>query len=783
MRNCCLRFGLAIAVAMSATIVSAEVVKNVRARSMDDANADMSDVLAVVGVKVGEELTQENLSRDVKSLLDSSRYSAACAEVVKVDGGVDVVYVVRRRLRYQEPLAITGAKELSERKINKVSALQNGDYVDEPIVAKAAQAIKAEYQKNHYPDALVDFKIEPEGDSGFCKISFDVKEGERRKVVRYAFDGNASVDVKELRASFGDRPWYDPRGWFVDAPLTDLALEDARRAAEEVYHKKGYLDARIDFPVENKLGDGKSEMVFKVAEGDIYSVESTKVRGVTLFPAAELDRVANAALPTESVAGSDTLDAASRAICDYYGDRGYVDTQAKISRETIPGRPGRLALTFDIREGVRAKIGKIIIRGNTVTKDKVIRREIMVSPGDDYNATKVSRSQRRVKHLGYFEDVRFYTEKTGEEGVRDLVYEVDEKRTGSFMVGVGFSSVDNVIGFLEVQQSNFDILNWPNFTGGGQKARAGIELGDRRQTAEVEWSEPWLFDRPMALTVEAHRRLRWYDDYDEVRTGASVGLSYPVRIGRIGMRYTLEQVDMDDVDGGSWYSNPSGDGDSTPGGAKDNKYFKWQEDQYGGNLESVGRIYWTVDTRNNAFVPTKGVLSSVFGEMSEGGLGDNEFWHVGVNYKQWWTMPWGRHVFSLRGRYETVDAYSGDLPIYDRLFLGGPRTVRGAEYRDIGPKVFRGGDHAPIGGKSMLLITPEYTIPLFKAVRFALFSDIGSLSEDEFDADFSNVYMSVGCGLRIDIPGFPIRLDFAKAISEDDDYTDDEVFSFMIGFE
>ena len=783
MKNSYLRFIFAVVAIFGATAVSAEVVKNVRARSVDNANDDMSDVLAMVGVKAGEELTQENLSRDVKSLLDSSRFSAVNAEVAKVDGGVDVIYNVRRRLRYQEPLTITGAKELSERKIIKVSKLANGDYVDEPIVAKAVQAVKAEYCKNHYPDATVDFKIAPEGNSGFCKITFEINEGERRKVVRYMFDGNTSIETGELRASFGDRPWYDPRGWFTDAPLTDLALEDARRAAEEVYHRKGFLDARVEFPTENKLGDGKSEMVFKVVEGDLYSVDTTKVRGVTLFPVSELERVAATALPKDATAGSESLDAASRALCDYYGDRGYVDTQAKISRETVVGHPGRLALTFDVREGVRAKIGKIIIRGNTVTKDKVIRREIMVSPGEDYNAAKVSRSQRRVQNLGYFGDVRYYTEKTGEEGVRDLVYEVEEKRTGSFMVGVGFSSVDNVIGFLEVQQNNFDILNWPNFTGGGQKARAGIELGDRRQTAEVEWTQPWLFDRPMALTVEAHRRLRWYDEYDEIRTGASVGLSYPVRLGRLGFRYTLEQVEMDDVDGGSWYTSASGDGDSTPGGAKDNKYFKWQEDEYGGNIESVGRIYWTVDTRNNAFVPTRGVLSSVFGEMSEGGLGDNEFWHVGVNYKQWWTLPWGRHVLSLRGRYETVDAYSGDLPIYDRLFLGGPRTVRGAEYRDIGPKLFRGGDHAAIGGKSMLLITPEYTIPVFKAVRFAVFSDIGSLSEDEFAADFSDIYMSVGCGIRIDIPGFPIRLDFAKAISEDDDYTDDEVFSFMIGFE
>jgi outer membrane protein assembly factor BamA len=131
-----------------------------------------------------------------------------------------------------------------------------------------------------------------------------------------------------------------------------------------------------------------------------------------------------------------------------------------------------------------------------------------------------------------------------------------------------------------------------------------------------------------------------------------------------------------------------------------------------------------------------------------------------------------------------VDAYSGELPIYEKLFLGGPRTIRGVEYRDIGQKVYEvGGDYAPIGGQTMAMATAEYTVPVFKAVRLATFMDVGSLGEDAFDPELSDVCVSVGIGIRIDIPGFPIRFDFAKPVVEDDDYTDEEVFSFAIGFE
>jgi len=189
--------------------------------------------------------------------------------------------------------------------------------------------------------------------------------------------------------------------------------------------------------------------------------------------------------------------------------------------------------------------------------------------------------------------------------------------------------------------------------------------------------------------------MRWYDEYDEIRTGGAVGLSYPMQeidifgyklAGRVGLRYTLEQVQMDDVEKGWGYD---ADGDELEFGDDDRwdaekGYFRWQEDKYGDNLNSIFRLYWSEDKRNHPFFPTRGYQATIFGDASEGGVGDNEFYKVGANYKHWFELPWYKHVFSVRGRIETVDAYNGDLPVYERLFLGGPRSIRGVEYRDIG---------------------------------------------------------------------------------------------------
>lgn len=780
----------AVAVLAAGWSIGADnTVKEVKVRVLDQFGTDASDVLSFCNVKAGAELVQEALSKDVRALLDTGRFGYAGVELEKAADGVNVVYVVKRRYRFQEPLAIKGVDYFSESKIRKLSELKSGDYIDEPILTTKAGKIRDEYVKKYFPNVKIGAELKPiEGSAGFASVVFTIEEGERAKIRKFRFTNNPSVPEEDLRVSFGERPWYDPRGWFSDTPVSQQDLEDARQNAEDVYKDRGYLDAKVTSPVMEKVGKEKVDVVFDVSEGDVYKVESTAIRGVKLFPEGEV-LASSARLKAEDVAGRKTINDAAKDIRDYYGSRGYVDTAVRPVVETVPGKPGRMAITFDVREGELCYIRNIVIRGNNKTKDKVIRREVMVSPGEIMNEVRIEKSENRLKNLGYFANVRHYTESAqgAEAGKRDLVYEVEEQRTGNFMVGAGFSSVDSLVGFMEITQSNFDILNWPNFTGGGQKARLGLEMGSRRQTAEVSWTEPWFMDRPLALTVEAYRRMRWFDQYDEIRTGASAGLSYPVKVGRVGVRYTLEMVEMDDVDHHEWYLEDGSDSTPDTWDGDASKYFEYQKDEYSDNLNSVARMYWAHDTRDQAFVPTKGYQATVFGDVSEGAFGDNEFYKLGANHKQWFRMPWHKHVLSLRGRLETVDAYGDELPIYEHLFLGGPRTIRGVEYRDVGPKLFRdpgsSSSHAPMGGQTLALATAEYTIPVFKAVRFATFVDAGSLGEDAFDPQLSDFCLAAGVGIRIDIPGFPIRFDFAKPVNEDDSYTNDEFFSFAIGFE
>lgn len=785
---------LTLLVAAAAFVAGAEQVSSVRARVTDGFAGDTSDVLALVNVRTGSEYSAQKCSQDVRTLRDTGRFDMVNVEISHKDGGVDIVYVVKRKMRFVGPLAVSGNNFWGESKIQSLSGLVDGDYFDDASLAAAVKRVRVAYQKEFFPEVqIVPVKEKVVGAGNGVRLRFDINEGERMKVRKFNFAGNEHVTDYDLRASFGQFPWWNPFGWFTEVPATAGALADAREAIARVYRDRGYLDVDVSDPERYRQDDGKYMMLFTIKEGPIYTFGDFKVTGVTKFePTSVLSN--NVSAVTGEPAGEKTLNDAAHEIELYYGSRGLADTQVVAKRIANAKDPTVLDVVFDVTEGVPVIIGDVKIRGNDITKDKVLRREIRLSPGDPLDEAIAERSQRRLENLRYFSKVRHYTETVAsadpEKGVpetRDLVYEVTEQSTGNFSVGVGASSVDSVYVTAEVQETNFDLFHPWRFAGGGQKGRISAQVGPRIQSYEIGFDEPWFLDRQLEFSSQLYRRMRWFDQYDVIRSGGSIGLSYPVKFlpnqrhafGRLGFRYTLEFIQFDDVEDEKFSLRQ---GETDP--AKIRPLFKDEQHDYDDAIESVFRIYWAVDTRDQFLVPTRGYKGMIFGDLA---LGDNQYWKLGFNYSHYFTVhkKWG-HVLNLRVRGETMDDLNDDIPIYDRLFLGGPRSVRGVEYREVGPRVWSGGGrkkHEAWGGKTLFMASAEYTIPIVKYLRFAMFTDLGSVGEDSFDPNFSDyLTWSVGCGLRLDLPNFPIRLDLATPI-ESPSETEDEVFSFSIGYD
>ena len=798
---------LLVLFALLGGVAYAADVVDVKVKALDGFGGDVGSVLNRCQTKAGGQYDPVTVSRDVVSLKDTGEFEDISADARKVAGGVEVTFVVRRKMRYLAPMKVVGCEFFGESRIAKESELKDGFLYGEGDLAAAAEKIRLAYLKKHFLDVKVKHVVRPLRGGNNCRVGFAIVEGPRQKISGFAFAGatrlesgrwwqsawwkpsEGGIAEQEVREAIGDYPWWNPVGWFGDSPVTEDQLAQCATKIEEVYRNHGYLDAKVSPPVRRPAGEGKVELVFQVEEGHRYRVGATSITGLTRYPEAVVRE--KSGLPASGeVAGAKALDDAAHriAVTVGSGDSGLADTRVDVKRIPRDGDPQTLDVVFAVTEGVPVVINEVVVRGNDYTMDKVIRREIALGPGDRMLEDRAERSQRRLENLDYFSRVRYYLEKT-DRGLdangaeyRNLVYEVEEKNTGSFMVGVGASSVDSVFVSGEITQSNFDLFSpgkW--FRGAGQKGRAYVQWGPRIQTMEVSVTEPHLFDRLLELTVEGYRRGRWYDQYDIYRSGAAATLSYPVKFwptwdpfGRFGVRYNFEYIQFDDIDHGNWFY-------------KDKVVsLDEEEHRYGDSWESVVRLFWARDTRDSFRMPTAGGRSQLFFDVTAGG--DNEFWRAGFNHRHYFTV-WKRynHVFMAGLRFETIDEMSDEVPIYDRMFLGGPRSIRGVKYRHVSPfatKEENGkGDAMPWGGKTLFCMNFEYTVPIVKMLRMAAFTDLGSVGEDAFDLDFSDTFAwSVGLGVRIDLPMFPIRLDFATPI-EKPDHADKEVFSFTVGYD
>ena len=785
------RMVLAVALAV-AGMASAAKVASVSVKAADGDVEDVGDAAARCQVKVGDEYDPAQCARDVRALRDAGTFDDIVVKAEQGVNGVDVTYVVKHKMRFQGPLAVKGCAYWNEGKIAKFSELKDGYAYGEAEIAAAAGRIRREYQKKFFPDVKVKPVVEPvEGIAGAVKITMEIEEGERAKITDFEFDGNEAFEADELRASFNQYPWWNPMGWFSDVPATPQDLAEARDRVVAFYRDRGYLDVEISQPEVRTREDGERVRVFQVREGPCYKVGTISVTGVKAYPedvvAAAVKRIAPG-----DVAGATALDEAAHEIEVFCGSgrAALADTHVTVRRLPSETDPETLNLVFAVEEGVPVTVNRVLIRGNDYTMDKVIRREIALSPGDPMLADKAERSKRRLENLRYFDRVRYYLEKVdggeakdGKPELRDLVYELSEKNTGNFLIGIGAGTESSVFGQIELSEANFDLFSPWRFRGAGQKGRLCIQAGPRVQTYEASVTEPWFLDRQLELTVEVYRRQRWYDDYDVIRSGAAVTLSYPVKFwptweafGRLGVSLAAEYIEYDDVDNGYYYDPKRGDRF---------RMLKEEEDRNGDKVEVPLEVFWKLDTRDRFIFPTQGHTVRLFGDIVGG---DNEYWRVGFNVRKYFPV-WKKygHVFQIGLRGETVDAFSDDLPLYDRLFLGGSKSIRGVDFREIAPRIYahenKKGRYTAWGGQTSWCMNMEYSVPVVKMLRIAAFSDLGSVGEDEFDFDTAWFCWSVGVGLRLDLEQFPIRLDFATPVVDPDETVDEKVFTFSVGYD
>ena len=752
-------------------------IRAIETRNMGAGQIDAGYISSHTRMREGDRLDRSLIGRDVRRLLDTGHFTSVQVDIEPRDGGVAVVYVIRRKLTLAVPVLFTGSDHLPPRKLRSLLDLEVGDRVDDHVLGVRVLALRDEFRTDHFPDVVVTWEIEPTDHAqGLARVLVHVEAGARSKVKTVRFEGNAHVSFSDLRRAIQRPSAWNPLWLFRKRRYTSDEMQAMRLAVRTVYRQRGFLDVGVDYPAVELDEKGRQTIVVTIREGEAYRFGAVTVEGATLFPEVETKGLVTAR--SGEIASSTQIENSVRRIRDFYGRRGYARARVRPLLESDPDT-ATVTMVLSVSEGDLIRVGNIRIRGNTRTRDKVIRRELQIYPGDVLDAVKARRSERRLMNLGYFSDVRRYELKTAVPNREDVVYEVEEKRTGQFMVGAGFSSVDNIIGFVEISQGNFDIRGWPSFTGGGQKLNLRAQFGSERRDYKISLVEPWFLDRKLSLGMDLYRTDLDYTDYDLERTGAAVSLSKPLPgANRITFRYSLEDTKITDVaDTDDYvYIDPPHDAYN----------FAREEDA----LMSTFKTTVSHDTRNNPFVPTRGMRGSVFGRLSGGPFGfDTDIYGLGARGALYVPL-WRGHVLSIKARYEIVDDYgdSDEVLITDRLFAGGGRTIRGFDYRDVGPKVKPVDEtslppYRSVGGQSLAVANVEYTIPVVKSIRLAAFYDVGGVWRDPYRFNSDKLASGAGIGLRLDMPGFPIRIDRAWAVEADDEFTDTEEWVIWIGYD
>ncbi len=769
--------------AAAPTIVSI-TVSNVGPETVSEAI-----VRANIRLKVGESYNYNSVNDDVKNLVATGYFFNVRVLESHAPEGVNLIYLVQGRLKLTDIL-FTGNKKFRTSKLLKKVSSKIGQPIDERKLFNDAQEIKKLYEKSGYPKTEVKPVPHPDERSGRATVTFEIKESPKVRIGDVRFVNADAFSQRKLRKSIKTRRWWWLSWLTQSGSLKEDELEDDKERLAEFYRDAGYIDFDLGEVRQLKTGPRRVDLEFVVSEGRQYKVGAVDYKGVKLFPTNEVAKSLKMGVgETFTPKG---LNKDTEAITDLYGAKGYIDARI-VPRKSPNTQTGTMDLNYDIEEKEKVYIEKIEIKGNTKTKDKVIRRELSVAPGEPFDMVKVKRSKARLQNLNFFEEqfgVDSQPEPTDVPNRRNLVVSVKEKNTGNLQVGAGFTSIDSLLGFVEVTQGNFDLFNWPSFQGAGQKARLRLQVGAERRDAIASFVEPWFLERKLEFSTDVyHRELNFVsrsDTYSETETGMRLGLRRALGSDFLigGISYTLENIDIN--------LNPHLHGDITVLtndafgrpviGRVPRNVSEEIASEAGGRLVSKMGVSLTYDTRNSYLLPTKGQRTEFRAEVAGGPFGaDVDFYKLELRHARYIRGFWEGHLLELLARTGVTEPYgtSDRVPLFDRFFLGGLESLRGYRYRDIGPRdEFR----EPLGGDTYWFGTAEYSVPIIERVRVAGFYDIGMVYRDSYHWDFSRYADNWGLGIRLNLPIGPLRLDYGIPIHNSSGKAGSGKFQFSAGY-
>ncbi|HMA66500.1 MAG TPA: outer membrane protein assembly factor BamA [Desulfosalsimonadaceae bacterium] len=752
---CCTLAGPPRAAPASATVQDVLIEGN---RRIEDAA-----ILRVIETQAGDAYDPDQLSRDLEAIFEMGYFDDIRVKTRSGKDGKVVIFQVEEKPTIRR-IEFSGNMVYEDAELEKNIDISTGSILNIFRVKRNMKQIGTLYKEKNYHNTTVSYDIE-ELEHNQAVLKFQIDEGEKLRISEIRFEGNKSYEADRLK----DKMKTSER-WFLSW-LTSAGDLDTETLQQDVirltnfYQNNGYAEARVGEPEIMYQEDGILVEI-KIEEGERFEMGDAGFAGDLIFPEQKLQEKLSSAGKTyfsRKAVRSDVV-----TLSDAYADEGYAHADISPRIKKNPEQ-GTIDVVFHITKNKPVYFERIVIEGNTKTRDKVIRRELEVYEGQRYNGSKLKKSVRDLYRLDYFKDVKVRREQGSSEDQMVLNIEVEEKPTGSFSVGGGYSAIDDLYMMASITERNL--------FGRGQYLDLRVQAGGNSQQYDITFREPWLFDIPLSATVQANKWERDYEDYIRDSTGASFRLGYEILdYTNVYFRYAFDVSEITDweeyyededyygeYDYSEYYENYSSD------------YWNvWDEDEFVESSVSTGITY---DSRNRKFNPTEGSKHRLTLEYA--GLGGN----VGftkITAETGWYFPviWDT-TFFLHAEGGYVDESGGKiLPDYERFYLGGINSLRGFDWRDVSPENEEGYD---IGGDRFIQFNVEYLVPLLKDQGLVglVFYDTGN-AFDGGPIEFDNLRKTWGYGIRWYSPMGPLRLERGMVIDPRDD-EEDARWEFSIG--
>ncbi|OQX82174.1 MAG: outer membrane protein assembly factor BamA [Candidatus Omnitrophica bacterium 4484_70.1] len=701
-----------------------------------------SKIISSLKTKVGQLYKEAVVNQDVKSLMDLGYFEKVEAERIDTPEGIIVKFKVKE-MPVIKKISIEGNRYIRKRRILEIIGIKEGTFLDEFKVKEAIKKIKEFYLERGFSRVKIKYSLDIDKKSNQAFLKIMIKEGKILKVRKIVIKGNESFSAKRIKKLMRTkRAWLLGRGIFKKE-----TLEDDIERIKDFYRKNGFADVKVDYAWDYLAGG--VFVTLNIKEGRKYLIGEIKIEGNKEIPSSEIYRLIS--LKKGDIYTEEKVKEQVVKVQSLYFDEGYIFARVTPLTYFNP-QTERVDVTLKIVENEVSYVEEIIIRGNEKTKDKVIRRELRIYPGDKFSGEKIRKSKRRLENLGFFEEISFDTHPASRPNWQKLIVEVKEKKTGYLSFGGGYSSVDEFVGFVELRQRNFDWRNWKTFTGAGQDLSLYISSGTLTETYELSFTEPWIFDYPVSFGFDGYKKGHKREE--------DVGYGYEVeaRGGRLrlgkefndylrgGISYQLEKVEIRDVP-----SEATSD---------------LKEEEGKADLSSVEMsISW--DRRDNVFDPSQGFYTSLSFQITGGFLGgDKDFLKSLFRFSNYVPIK-ERSVLELRLRMGIASPFSGTekVPIYERFFAGGASTIRGYHERKVGP--IDPVTEDPVGGEALFVVNLEYIYALNKFLRVATFFDSGNVWKKRGDFLSGGFKSSIGAGLRLKTPIGPISLDYGWPLNKE----------------